>query len=712
MAFPPMNEAGRRTCLLASTWACIAAGVVMLIVLSQRVERTPDELNYQLAGRALAAREPLDTVEQRFQGPLILLGTQLGDGSAPVRSDGALRQARLGMLVFPALLLVVLAMWSRAALGERAGLIAAFLAATNPTILAYGPLLSSDIAFTATALLAGWLAWRWLQAPGARSLLLLGGALGATAATKYTGLIACAAMAVVVLVAVLTGFDPWPSRSGRARGLLARSLGASIAVAVAGGVALFVVYAAYLFTAPPFPPSAASTFASASLRALAALPGGATLLGLLPEPMVRGIDHQAIWANTTETGTFLDQRGNHHAYYPVTVLFKTPLVVLGAAALGVFGCRRYSASRGLWLCALVPPFALLLYCSVTRSLQMGIRYVLPVVPALLMLASAFLCHPWARRRLQRAVFAVVVAASLWNAATGWPHFIGFFNSLAGGSQGGYRVVADGNCDWQQLREPGQTVLQQRHPDIGFLRWGQGPRFGRVAAYAYDLKIGDARDPTATYHWLTRFEPFDHVVAAWLAFDVTPAAFERAIAAGDERAAEDLALAWLAAGEFDRARRALDLVATSAPVHPQAPTRSLVELVAAAGDDPGKRDAAAEQLAAAGHYEIAATLVDRTKRANAVRVFWLLMRTDRQREAIHFLEAAGADGSRTTEEVVLLAASVVDGGRQYVSDPMHALELLQRGPAPAPESQWHGVWQALEARVQAAIERERNLARIR
>lgn len=705
-----LNDQGRSRWLLAATWGCIVAGLLLLVALSQCVERTPDELNYQLAGRVLRERQPLAKVEQRFQGPLILLGTQLTDGGGRASSAPVLLRARLGMLVFPLVLFVVLAMWSRQALGERAGLWVAFLAATNPTLLAYGPLLSADMAFTAMAVLAGWRLWRWLQAPGAWSLSALGAALGAVAATKYTSLLICVALVGVMVVAVVLGFDPWPARSGRVRSWPARMLLLVVVVAAAAAIALATLYAAYQFSVPPFPTTQVAALTAPALRAVSALPFGATLLGLLPEPMVLGVDYQAVWAGKTANGTFCDYTGNHWAFYPVTVLCKTPLVLLGASVLGLCVARRASSSRGLWLCALVPPCALLLYCSATRSLQMGIRYVLPVVPALLMLAGTALGGPWRRTRLGRAVLAAVVAGSLWNVIAGWPHFIGFFNLAAGGSTGGYRICADGNCDWEQRCDTGQVALRERHPDLVFLRPGQGPRFGRVAAYVDSLKAADPRDASRTYHWLTRFAPFDHDCAAWFAYEVTPDSFQRAITAGDRRAAEDLALAWLAQRDFGRARQALDLVAGGASDAAIVQTRSLVELVAAAGDDAGKREAAVRQLTAAGHFELALALVDPSQRANAVAVFWLMVRTGRQLDAIDFLEAKGADGSRTIDEVVLLAASLVDGGgRHYVPDPMRALELMQRGPAPAEDSPWHGPWLELEARVRHAVVRERYYA---
>ena len=77
----------------------------MLAMLSQQVERTPDELNYQYSGRRLVAGEPPARVEDRFQGPLIFLATQITDAGGRLTEFETLARARLGMLVFPAMLL-------------------------------------------------------------------------------------------------------------------------------------------------------------------------------------------------------------------------------------------------------------------------------------------------------------------------------------------------------------------------------------------------------------------------------------------------------------------------------------------------------------------------------------------------------------------------------------------------------------------------------
>jgi len=698
-----MAESTPRPPLLAATLAVGAAALLALAWLSQAVERTPDERNYQLAGRVVAARQPLTTPEQRFQGPLVLLGTQLTDPGGRVSDDDVLRRARLGMLVFPALLLLAVVGWARQALGPRAGLAAALGAATSPTLLALGPLLSSDVPLAAVATLAGWLAWRWTRRPTTGRLLALGVAFGGLAATKYTAVIPLAGLALALLLAAWRGFDPWPRASVVTRSAGARLLRTALALAFAFVVALATLHACYLFAQPTCSAMSLANLTSGPLRALAALPGGALLLGLLPEPLVLGVDYQAIWASRTGNGTFGDLRGNHAAYYPLTLLLKTPEPLWLLAAIGAPHLAR--AGRGLAALALLPAALLLAYYSASRSLQMGVRYLLPCLPAVWLAAAATAETQWARTRGGRTLLVAALLAALAYVAAGWPRFVGFFPLVAGGPAHGFRRVADGNCDWDQRWQSGQDALRARHPDAVFLEVGQGPRLGKVAAYCDDLKDVDPRDSTRCYHWLARFQPIDRDGAAWLLFDASPAAFAAAVARGDDRAAEDLAAAQLLAGDAAAARAALALVPLARRGASHAATQSLSEAVAAAGSDTAARDAASLPATALGHFELALALADRSQRANAVRIAALLLRTGRQRDGVRFLEAAGDDGSRTTEEVLLLAASLCDGGRHYAPEPMHALALMKAGPAPADDSPLAAPWGDLMARVRMAVTRE-------
>ena len=702
------TSARRKGRLLLATLLLLAAGVALLALLSQQVERTPDELNYQYSGRRLLAGEPPIRIEDRFQGPLIFLATQLTDAGGRLTDFETLARARLGMLLFPAMLLAVLAFWTRAALGPRAGCLAAALGALNPSLLAYGPLLSSDVAFTAMAALAGFLTWSWLQRPALWRLVVLGLAVGGLVATKYTATISVVGLLLVVFGHVLLGFDPRRlNPEMERRGVGRRLLSALAALSLVAVIALATLYSAYLFTVAPASGVTLDGLQSGMLQSIRDFPGGRLLLGLMPDTFVRGIDYQSGWAGVTETGSFGDLRGNHWAYYPVTLLFKIPAAVWVIALLALLLRRTDNASRGLWTTMFVPALLLLGYCSATRALQMGVRYVLPMVPAVLMLAASFASRRayWGQRAT--VLTALVLGASTWHVVAGWPHFVGYFNVISGGPASGFRVVADGNCAWGQQRASGRALLEERYPGLLFLGKAGGPRFGRIAVWCEDLKAPDPRHPGRCYHWLTRFDPVDSVGAAWLVFDVTVAEFERRARAGESRAAVDLAFAWLREGKPSQARAALMNAGPSDPAATRA--KALVDRFEALDDDDAARDSLATSLAEIGRYDLALTLIDRSRRENAELVYWLLWRGGRQREAIEHLDRIGAGDSRSSKEVGLLALSLYNGGDDYPPDPMRALEIMDKharaGLAPAPDTPEGAFWSGLRTDVEAAVQRE-------
>jgi HEAT repeat protein len=255
----------------------------------------------------------------------------------------------------------------------------------------------------------------------------------------------------------------------------------------------------------------------------------------------------------------------------------------------------------------------------------------------------------------------------------------------------------------QRHQSGQHELRSRHPQLTFLRIHEGPRFGLVAAYTADLKVLDREDPKLTYHWLTRFTPIDHDGAAWLVFDVTPAAFERLIAAGDRRAACDLAVAWLRERDFGHARAALAMLPAGTADEPNARgVRELIDLMEAVqkGDE-AQRNTAIERLGSAGHPDLALSLLINPQRGDAIRVFILTWAAGRCAEAVDTLEQTGADGSRTLEEVYLLATALHGGGPGFLADPVRAQKVMERGPAPAPGSQLEQPWQELRQKVRRA-----------
>jgi hypothetical protein len=89
------------------------------------------------------------------------------------------------------------------------------------------------------------------------------------------------------------------------------------------------------------------------------------------------------------------------------------------------------------------------------ALNIGYRHLLPAVALLYVFMAGVAGRFVANRERWRPVLLLlplgVLAATLWV----HPHYVSYFNVLAGGPAGGYKVLIDSNVDW------GQDLLRLR-----------------------------------------------------------------------------------------------------------------------------------------------------------------------------------------------------------------------------------------------------------
>ncbi|HEX6884977.1 MAG TPA: hypothetical protein VF530_16500 [Planctomycetota bacterium] len=386
------------------------------------------------------------------------------------------RSARAMMLPLAALLALAAWAWARRLGGPRAGLVALVLVALAPETIAFGSLVSLDLAVTALLVAALFLY---------REQVARGGFACASAAGLLLGLALSVKTAVVLVAPVfLLGLLPL----GAPRGL-GRRLAELAACVLAALVALHATFGFH----EPFPRVAElSAVSSGFARLKATLPGALPLP--LPGAWLRGFDLQGADVEIGDIPSYLDGQWSSTGwkrYYLLAWLYKTPLALLGfvgVVALGaVLAWRREGArvARGLpgWADAVLLLGPLLLWGGVfalTGKLNIGVRYVLPCYVlgfvALGVLAARLRARSWAG--LAGAALLVLFALSSL-AAT--PHHLGYFNRLAGGRAGGWKHLVDSNVDWGQ--ELGHLARHVREQGLGRIGLGY---FGHVDPGLYGL----------------------------------------------------------------------------------------------------------------------------------------------------------------------------------------------------------------------------------
>lgn len=343
---------------------------------------------------------------------------------------------RLVVVALSALLALVVWRWARRLWGSRGGLVALAFYAFAPEALAHAGVVTMDVptalgftftlyAWQAFVRAGRWRAW-WATAAG----------------LAFTFLVRFTAVFLPPLLLVLAAIE-LAARRSRRPGRVA------LGFALLGVSTLVALQAGYLGRTS-FAPLRAMPFESATFRSLQARWPDARLP--LPDTYVMGFDRQAVESQAGQTPSFLLGRiypTAPLAYFPVALAAKWPLGFLGALALlAAYGVvRRPRARRWLWPLASVLLF--LFVAIFVGKLGIGIRYVLPIVPALAVLLGALASARAGDASLWRRAVVALACVQAVEASAHAPWHLSFYNALAGGPARGQWIVNDSNVDWGQ-----------------------------------------------------------------------------------------------------------------------------------------------------------------------------------------------------------------------------------------------------------------------
>jgi hypothetical protein len=201
--------------------------------------------------------------------------------------------------------------------------------------------------------------------------------------------------------------------------------------------------------------------------------------------MLQGIRFQAAASSAGEFPSFLNGTWSQTGwwyYYLVALLFKSPLPTLGLILLGVSGVvvRRLRGTGDVWMA--LPPLALMYVLSFHYGKFYGVRYLLPALPFLLLLAGRG-ADMLLRVRRGGLVVGALLVFQLTGCILAAPHHLAYFNELAGPSDRARRILLDSNLDWGQDLGRLKTYLDARGIDHVCLGY-----FGHVDPLIYGIKF--------------------------------------------------------------------------------------------------------------------------------------------------------------------------------------------------------------------------------
>jgi len=376
--------------------------------------------------------------------------------------------ARQPMLLLTLALGVLLFLYGSRLSDSLGGLLCLCAFATMPVMLAFGPLVLTDIAIAVFVVLTLWTFASMWRSPSRGTVVCFGLALGGALLSKFSAglLFFCFPAFILSLRWRPASEQPADKVELRAwRRLRWRSLIKGVLLAA------LVVYAVY-FVLSWNEPSDSLGFSGHSPAAL-------LLHRLLMPPLIylRGL---AIFAFTGKPPAYLLGHSYPHGvwfFFPVLFLLKSPLafllllvlaLVVGLAAkfrpvhLAVIPEGMGLHWRAVWIFLVVFTGA----CILSRF-QFSIRHFsVSFVLLILLLAplprtlNQLRNSGWPAARAGLWLTAALALASVGTAVRAYPNYLPFLNSLSGGRPS-YLLVADSNLDWSQGLLEVEDLVRQR-----------------------------------------------------------------------------------------------------------------------------------------------------------------------------------------------------------------------------------------------------------
>lgn len=418
--------------------------------LAKVIAATPLVLRGTRADYAHPSWTQSDSFFAAFMGEWVFGENLLAKWNDPAST---LAWARLPMLALTLALGWMIFIYARRLGGEWAGVTCTCIYATSNVFLAFGPLVTTDVAVTLFSLTTLWAFAEVWDHPTRRNTLILGGWLAAALLSKFSSGLLLVTFVAFAIVARFRPLQNEPSaREERRPWMRTRQRAVSTAIIVAAGI----VYGVYFVLSIRQSTDALSLIGQGAawdqVRRLL-LPAWLYLRGLL------------FFAVSATRPTFLLGHGYDRGvwfYFPVLFLLKSSigfLVLLmltgGIRLKQVFRGERNPADearslhwRAIWV-------ALIVFTGACMASPMAIsfrHFMIPVALSILLLAplprlitgtaSA------ATRRLLAAVVIVLAASCFVSTVRAYPYYVPYFNALAA-NRPAYWWASDSNVDWNQ-----------------------------------------------------------------------------------------------------------------------------------------------------------------------------------------------------------------------------------------------------------------------
>jgi tetratricopeptide (TPR) repeat protein len=418
-------------------------------------------------------------------------------------------RARMAASMLTVLLAILVFLAAQEMFSTGAAFLALTLLVFDPNLLAHGALVTTDAGLSCFLFASVYAFYRYVKAPSAWRLVVVGLATGLAFAAKHTGVLAAPILIVLALCELWRNQDT-PKNENRAASSTGsqflRMLGALVVVAA---ISLTVLWGFYGFRYAARPVGLDLNPTSAEYLQQLSRPNEAKLLTsiakyhLLPESYLYGLADVRMIADFYSSYA-LGTTYPHGVwfYFPLAIAIKSTLAFLIFLAITVWAIATRRLTKWREILFLTVPPVLYLIVAMSSRMNIGMRHILPMYPFLTVLVAGAAWTLIQRNRKWVYAVGVLVVFQIVTSLHAFPMYIPYANELWGGSSQTYRLLSDSNADWgEQLKATKKYLDQRGIKDCWFVYFAEG-----VVDYTY-YGIPCKALPTSDAMWVNeKFNP--------------------------------------------------------------------------------------------------------------------------------------------------------------------------------------------------------------
>ena len=461
--------------------------------------------------------------------------------------------ARIPMILLTILFCWFVYFWAKKLFGPKLALIPLIFAVFSPTILAHGRLVTTDIAASFGFLFATYFWIKFLKSPTKKNIFIAGITLGISLLLKFSLALLVPILGIITITYALL------KKENKIRWLVKYIIWAIVAGIIGVVLIIWPVYAFHIWNYPiqkqvSDTQSILASHQNDFLKKICIWMAGNPLLRPLAHYML-GILMATQRVTSGNTVYFLGtvSGGGIKSYFPIVYLLKVPLgfhllflialIWILIKSLSQFNPKNCIQRTKKWtknnfeIFSLIVIIAVYWITSISGDLNIGVRHILPTfAPAYLILA--FIIKTVLERSKSNkeklafvSILSVMIVWYVGSSLAAFPHYLSYFNELAGGPTNGYKYVVDSNYDWGQDLKRLQQFVEENNiqkiyvdyfggDDVEYRLGKAWQKFdpkkekpeGWLAISATFLQGGIGKpirgfnQPTGYYRWLLNYKP--------------------------------------------------------------------------------------------------------------------------------------------------------------------------------------------------------------